>query len=93
MFHIELQFSESRHGKGVMDGVGGSIKQNADMHVLHQKDIRCASDFVPVFSKSKTQVIEVFYKSIENSKEMVPPLETIEGRSKEHVQRKGNHAF
>lgn len=37
---------ESGHGKGIPDGVGGSVKRSANKSVLHGKDITNAAQFV-----------------------------------------------
>lgn len=73
-------FSEAGHGKGVMDGVGGSIKRNSDLLVLHQNDITCAKDLVSLFTSSKTQVLEVPSQTFDEVKSLIPPsLNPIEG--------------
>lgn len=58
-------FSESGHGKGPMDGVGGSLKRQADDFVLRGGDIVSASDFVTLFKESQTTVVLVDPKEIE----------------------------
>lgn len=59
--------------KGSMDGVGGSIKRNADQYVLHGKDINCAGDLVKLFaSESKIEVVEVSPSAIEEMKKSLP---------------------
>lgn len=67
-------FSEPGHGKGSMDGVGGSIKRAADQYVLHGKDINCAGDLVKLFaaSESKIKVVEVSPNAIEEMKKSLP---------------------
>lgn len=78
--HFSWNFMESGHGKGAMDGVGGSIKRNADQHVLHGKDMTCAWDLSTAFKNSSTFVVEVPKEKIENYKMLVPPkLDVIKG--------------
>lgn len=73
-------YSEPGHGKGVMDGVGGSIKRLTDRHVLHQQDVTSAKDLVNLHSNGKTKVIEVSSTTFDEMKSMIPPeLETIVG--------------
>lgn len=73
-------FTEAGHGKGVMDGVGGSIKRNSDLLVLQQKDITCAKDLVELFSNSKTKVLEVPTETFDGIKSLIPPkLDPIQG--------------
>lgn len=73
-------FSEAGHGKGVMDGVGGSLKRNADVHIMHQKDITCAQDFVNLFINSKTKTSLVSSDAIKHVKTLIPSkLGQIEG--------------
>lgn len=63
-----------------MDGVGGSIKRNADFHALNQKDVTCAQDLVKLFSDSKTQVSEVVPQTFVEMKSLLPDkLSPIEG--------------
>ncbi|KAG8265733.1 hypothetical protein J6590_088148 [Homalodisca vitripennis] len=63
---------ESGHGKGAMDGVGGSLKRNADQHVLHGKDIMSAKDLVEALCNSSTNIIEVLSSDIKAFKRQVP---------------------
>lgn len=65
-------FSEPGHGKGAVDGVGGTLKRRADEKVLHGSDIRNASDFVQLFLNSKITVLEVSSTSIEKAKKELP---------------------
>lgn len=69
---VTWNFSEPGHGKGAMDGIGGSLKRNADKSVLHGNEITCAKDLVEIFVKSKTKVIEVSPTAIENMKDLIP---------------------
>lgn len=49
-------FSEPGHGKGPMDGVGGSLKRTADRHVLMGNDVRTASEFADLFKNAAIDV-------------------------------------
>jgi hypothetical protein len=44
-------FHESGHGKGVPDGVGGSLKRTGNSLVLHGQDIIDAASFVSSIQK------------------------------------------
>jgi hypothetical protein len=44
--HVTWNFSESGHGKGAPDGVGGLIKHKADKMVAHGADIKDARDLI-----------------------------------------------
>lgn len=57
-----------------MDGVGGSVKRNADQHILHGMDITCAKDLVGVFVNSKTKVLEIPAQSVANMKKTEPKI-------------------
>lgn len=43
-------FSEAGHGKGPMDGIGGTLKRTADRCVLQGNDITSANDFVTILN-------------------------------------------
>ncbi|XP_041368077.1 uncharacterized protein LOC121382620 [Gigantopelta aegis] len=45
-------FHEAGHGKGIPDGVGGTLKQTANRKVRHGTDIMHAEDFVTVLQKA-----------------------------------------
>lgn len=55
---ITWNYSESGHGKGAADGVGGTLKRTADAAVAKGKDIANLDSFVQVIT-SNTQNIEV----------------------------------
>lgn len=55
-----------------MDGVGGSLKRNADKRILHGKDIMSAKDLCDLFKSSSTHVLEISSGSIEGFKKLVP---------------------
>lgn len=69
---ISWNFSESGHGKGPMDGVGGALKRKADRLVLQGSDITCASEFVTKLGKSSIIIWEVPNKKIEEMKKQLP---------------------
>lgn len=56
---ISWNYSESGHGKGPMDGVGGSLKRSADRKVLEGADITSAADFVKLQDGSSVIIWEV----------------------------------
>lgn len=72
---ISWNYSESGHGKGAMDGVGGSLKRNADRFVRQGNDITSAKDFVRIFNEvkvSKTKVILIEDHKIDDLKKELP---------------------
>ncbi|KAJ2952834.1 hypothetical protein O0L34_g7199 [Tuta absoluta] len=48
---LSWHYSESGHGKGAPDGVGGCLKREADSHIAHGHDILNAQDFVNCLQK------------------------------------------
>lgn len=66
-------YSEAGHGKGPMDGVGGTLKRQADNFVLRGGDIVSASDFVMLFIDSKIKVVQINSKTINEIKELRLP--------------------
>ncbi|KAF2903914.1 hypothetical protein ILUMI_02262 [Ignelater luminosus] len=70
---MSWNYSESGHGKGPMDGVGGSLKRSADRMVLGGVDITCAADFVTrLKDTSSVKMWEVMENDILNFKQMLP---------------------
>lgn len=68
--YFSWNFGEPGHGKGAMDGVGDSLKRNADLEVKHGKDVTCAADVVNVLgSKSKSLLLEIPPTDIEVAKQ------------------------
>lgn len=73
-------YSEPGHGKGPMDGVGGTIKRTADRHVLMGHDITTSSDLGNLFKKSTILVKEIPNDDISRAKDLVPKsLDAIPG--------------
>lgn len=64
-------YSEPGHGKGPMDGIGGTLKRRADERNLHGKDITSAEDFVNMFEDSKVMVLLVKRERIEAMKKFL----------------------
>ena len=69
---VSYNWSESGHGKGAVDGVGGCLKRTADQHVLKLKDVVTAQDFVQIFTNSKVKVIHILANDITKAKETLP---------------------
>ena len=67
-------FSEAGHGKGPMDGVGGTLKRVADEHVARGNDISSVGAFVSHVSVScpGIDVFEVLPGDIQRSKLLLP---------------------
>ena len=87
---ITWNFSESGHGKGIPDGVGGTTKRSADNLFVHGADIRDASTFVTELSKKSPKIL---YKLIslsefaEGKNLDVNNLQTFKGTFQVHQYR------
>lgn len=79
-------FSEAGHGKGPMDGVGGTLKRTADRCVLHGDDITSANDFVNTL-KNACPGIFLTKISAEDVLEMKQHLEQCQIVAIPHVMR------
>lgn len=68
---VSWNYSASGHGKGPMDGIGGTIKRLADRTVLRGNDITCAGDFINLVRPEckKTYLFEVSSENIQTEKE------------------------
>ncbi|PZC75021.1 hypothetical protein B5X24_HaOG206846 [Helicoverpa armigera] len=67
-------FSESGHGKGVADGIGGAVKRQLDKHVAYGKDIKDAEHAYQHLNKSM-QSVKCFLiadNDITNMKHLIP---------------------
>lgn len=71
---VTWNYSEKGHGKGPMDGIGGTLKRSADYLVLHGNDITKASDFVKQFKNGKITVLEVTEKDVDSIKKLEPSI-------------------
>lgn len=83
---ISWNFTESGHGKGPMDGVGGTLKRGADAKVLHGTDITCAKDFVTSLQEHKIMLVEIPPTDVSRLKNVVADLKVppIQGIMKVH---------
>lgn len=75
-------FSEARHGKGPADGIGASIKRQADQHAnVKGEDIVCAKDLTDGLATSTTNVKFFLVKENEISEieKLIPSLSPIPG--------------
>lgn len=63
-------YTASGHGKGPMDGVGGSLKRNADSQVAHGNDITTVEEFVSVLQTvcPKISLTEIPSQNIDSMK-------------------------
>ena len=87
---ISWNFSESGHGKGIPDGVKGTVKRNADSIVAHGGDIRDAPTFVTELSKKCPKVfIKLITASQSNEAKNlnVEDVEPFKGTFKVHQYR------
>ena len=66
-------FHEAGHGKGVPDGVGGSLKRTADMRVVHGGTIDNASAFIRELKQTNSTVVlyEVPQKEVEKKRKRI----------------------
>ncbi|KAJ8931032.1 hypothetical protein NQ314_016106 [Rhamnusium bicolor] len=73
MQEISWNFTASGHGKGPMDGVGGTVKRKADSLVLHGYDISSAETFInKVSTDSSIKIWEVTSEEIQKCKLDMP---------------------
>lgn len=70
--NLSWNYSESGHGKGPMDGIGGTLKRKADALVLRGQDITTAADFVKKLGDSCIQLWEVTESEINKVKMEMP---------------------
>lgn len=72
--YITWSYSESGHGKGVADGIGGSVKRNLDRQVTYGRDINNAEDAHITINKVM-QSVKCFLippNDVDNMKKLVP---------------------
>lgn len=92
---ITWSFSESGHGKGVADAIGGVIKRCLDRQVSYGQDIISAAD-VYLTLQSAVKAVNVIYiteTEIDTIKECIPNnLKTIKGTMNIHqvICKRGN---
>lgn len=67
-------YTESGHGKGVADGIGGAVKRCLDRQVLYGHDIRNADDVYTNINAAMKSVKPFFIlvQEIENMEKMIP---------------------
>ena len=72
--HVYWVFTESRHGKGPMDGVGASIKNNIDDAIAFHPNsvISCVSDLMPLLSVSDKHLSVYTEEDIKRYKALLP---------------------
>lgn len=73
-FDATWSFTESGHGKGVADGIGGSVKRCLDRQVLYGNDIKSADDVFTNINAAMKSVKTFFIpvQDIENMKKIIP---------------------
>ncbi|XP_060804464.1 uncharacterized protein LOC132902617 [Amyelois transitella] len=80
-------FSESGHGKGIADGVGGSVKRQLDRRVSYGCDVTNATDAFEVLSNSM-KTVKCFYVNdtdTKNISKLIPTnIATVPGTMKLH---------
>lgn len=67
-------FTEAGHGKGPMDGVGGTLKRQADWKVLYGTDIKTAADFVSALKDTDISLEEVSPAQIDNFRQQITSM-------------------
>jgi len=75
--HATWNFSESGHGKGAADGIGGSLKRQADKYVAQGHDIPDGSSLFHTLDDSSTTVRLFFinHNDIEAIDSILAPIE------------------
>lgn len=63
---------ESGHGKGIIDGLGGTLKSKADNKVAQGLDITNAETFIRAVQDVKIDVSEIKSESIDEVQQLVP---------------------
>lgn len=71
---LSWNFTEAGHGKGPMDGVGGTMKRRADQMVLHGKDVTSAQELNLALQDYKISLFLIPSGDIERSKSVVADL-------------------
>lgn len=69
---LTWNYMASGHGKGPMDGVGGTLKRTADFHVARGSDITCARDFCEISKVANITTHEIEETCIESMKHQIP---------------------
>ena len=78
-------FHESGHGKGIPDGIGGSIKRSADRKVNYGIDILNAAAFVKTLKdETVIKLYEIKESDILEVDRNIPPLKTVPRTMKIH---------
>ena len=80
-------FFEAGHGKGIPDGIGGTLKRTADRRVLGGGNILSADDFINQVQKNtKIQLYEVSQGEISAVEEDIEDItkKTVPGTMKLH---------
>ena len=77
-------FHEAGHGKGIPDGIGGSIKRSADAKVGYGAEIIDASSFVKELNNNTIKVYEIKESEIRKIDDVILALKTIPGTMKVH---------
>lgn len=82
---IQWHYSEAGHGKGAPDGIGGCLKQSADLLVAQGKDVANFESFTFQL-KDVCKGIKIFATKEENMKmyESIPDLDVFKGTLKIH---------
>ncbi|KAJ8353435.1 hypothetical protein SKAU_G00210020 [Synaphobranchus kaupii] len=84
-FDISWNFFEASHGKGALDGIGGTLKQSADRLVCLGEDIPNAEVLFQKLNMQESSV-QLFYVMERSVEEIlaVPPLTAVKGMMKIH---------
>lgn len=64
-------YTEAGHGKGPMDGVGGTLKREADRKVHYGADITSAKEFIEAVKDINVLLVEIPEKDIETMKKNI----------------------
>jgi len=80
-------FFEAGHGKGIPDGIGGTLKRTADRRVLEGADILSADDFIKNVQKhTKVSLYQIYQSDISVVEETIEnsTLKTVPGTMRLH---------
>ena len=85
------EFLEAGHGKGPCDGVGASLKKQAEISVKRGRVIKCASEFVYWANTEQTtiEVFEITERDISSAAAKLKNSEYVKGISSAHSIRPG----
>lgn len=85
--NLQWHYSESGHGKGAPDGVGGYLKRTADMLVSQSKDITNCESFISILKQNSSgiEILDIDDKKMYYLDSILPEqLKTFKGTMQVH---------